>query len=149
VAAEVGHLELAYDYLRETAFLDLHDLNANTDSGLHLGSLAGAWLVAVAGFGGLRDHDETLSFAPRLPARITRLRFRLRYRGRRLCVDIRPDSARYWLLDGEPLDVLHHGEPITIAAGSPAAHALPEPPAPAPVAPPPGRPAGGGGPPPD
>jgi alpha,alpha-trehalose phosphorylase len=146
VAAEVGHLELAYDYLRETAFLDLHDLNGNTDSGLHLGSLAGAWLVAVAGFGGLRDHAETLSFAPRLPARITRLRFRLRYRGRRLCVDIRSDSARYWLLDGEPLDVLHHGKPITIAAGAPAAHAVPEPPAPAPVAPPPGRPAGGNGP---
>ena len=146
VAAEVGHLELAYDYLRETAFLDLHDLNSNTDSGLHLGSLAGAWLVAVAGFGGLRDHAETLAFAPRLPARITRLRFRLRYRGRRLAVDVRPDSVRYWLLDGEPLSVLHHGDPITITSGSPAAHAVPEPLAPAPVAPPPGRPAAGGGP---
>ena len=26
VAAEVGHLDLAYDYFRETAFVDLHDL---------------------------------------------------------------------------------------------------------------------------
>ena len=39
----------------------------NTADGLHLASLAGAWLVAVAGFGGLRDHGETLAFAPRLP----------------------------------------------------------------------------------
>jgi alpha,alpha-trehalose phosphorylase len=81
-AAEVGHLQLAYDYFRETALVDLHDLSGTTDEGLHIASLAGAWLVAVAGFGGLRDHGDTLEFAPRLPAPITKLRFRLLYRGR-------------------------------------------------------------------
>ncbi|HEX5798535.1 MAG TPA: glycosyl hydrolase family 65 protein, partial [Gaiellaceae bacterium] len=139
MAAEVGHLDLAYDYLRETALVDLQDLNANTDSGLHIGSLAGGWLVAVAGFGGLRDHGETLAFAPRLPAQLTRLRFRLRYRGRRLCIDIGRDGVRYELLEGEQLDVLHHGEPLTIGAGEPQALELPAPPTPAPVQPPRGR----------
>ena len=43
VAAEVGHLELAYDYFAEAALLDLHDLHQNTREGLHLASLAGAW----------------------------------------------------------------------------------------------------------
>jgi alpha,alpha-trehalose phosphorylase len=139
MAAEVGHLDLAYDYLRETALVDLQDLNANTDSGLHIGSLAGGWLVAVAGFGGLRDHGDTLAFAPRLPAQLTRLRFRLRYRGRRLCIDIGRDGVRYELLEGEQLDVLHHGEPLTIGAGEPQALELPAPPTPAPVQPPRGR----------
>ncbi|MDF2748961.1 MAG: Maltose phosphorylase [Gaiellaceae bacterium] len=139
MAAEVGHLDLAFDYLRETALVDLHDLNGNTDSGLHIGSLAGGWLVAVAGFGGLRDHGDTLAFAPRLPAQLTRLRFRLRYRGRRLCIDIGREGVRYALLEGEPLDVLHHGEPLTIGAGEPQALELPAPPTPAPVQPPRGR----------
>ena len=139
IAAEVGHLDLAYDYLRETALVDLQDLNGNTDSGLHIASLAGSWLVAVAGFGGLRDHGDTLSFAPRLPAQLTRLRFRLRYRGRRLCIDIGSDGVRYELLEGEPLDILHHGEPLTIRAGTPQALELPPPPTPAPVQPPWGR----------
>jgi alpha,alpha-trehalose phosphorylase len=139
MAAEVGHLDLAYDYLRETALVDLQDLNGNTDSGLHIGSMAGGWLVAVAGFGGLRDHGDTLAFAPRLPAQLTRLRFRLRYRGRRLCIDIGRDGVRYELLEGERLDVLHHGEPLTIGAGTPQALELPEPPTPAPVQPPRGR----------
>ena len=139
IAAEVGHLDLAYDYLRETALVDLQDLNGNTDSGLHIASLAGSWLVAVAGFGGLRDHGDTLSFAPRLPAQLTRLRFRLRYRGRRLCIDIGSDGVRYELLEGEPLDVLHHGEPLTIRAATPQALELPPPPTPAPVQPPWGR----------
>jgi alpha,alpha-trehalose phosphorylase len=139
VAAEVGHLHLAYDYFRETACIDLWDLAGNTADGLHLASLAGAWLVAVAGFGGLRDHGETLAFAPRLPAPLTRLRFRLLYRGRRLRVEVGPDHARYELLAGEQLELLHHGESVTLAPAAPRTLSypvLPEPPA---VAPPPGR----------
>ena len=55
VAAEVGHLELAYDYFGEAALMDLGDLEHNTRDGLHMASLAGSWIAAVAGFGGMRD----------------------------------------------------------------------------------------------
>ena len=139
VAAEVGHVELAYDYLGETAFIDLRDLAFNTRDGVHLAALAGSWLVAVAGFGGMRDQGETLAFAPRLPARLTRLSFRLVYRGRRLRVTVRPADATYELLDGEPVVLLHHGEQLTVHAGSPETRELP--PAPQHPAPeqPPGR----------
>jgi hypothetical protein len=118
VAAEIGHLDLAYDYFRETAFIDLHDLAGNTADGLHLGSLAGTWLAAVAGFGGMRDHGDTLSFEPRLPAPLSRVCFGLVYRGRHLRVDIRPGRAYYALLEGEPIELLHEGQPITLAPGS-------------------------------
>ena len=57
IAAEVGHLDLAYDYACEAALMDLHDLEHNTRDGLHIASLAGAWIALVAGFGGMRDHD--------------------------------------------------------------------------------------------
>ncbi len=67
VAAEVGHLELAYDYFAEAALLDLGDIHHNTRDGVHLASLAGAWIAAVCGFGGMRDHGGSLSFTPRLP----------------------------------------------------------------------------------
>ena len=139
VAAEVGHLELAYDYFRETALVDLRNLSGNTADGLHLASLAGAWLVAVAGFGGMRDHGKTLAFAPRLPAPLTRLRFRLLYRGRRLSVEVGPDRARYELLSGEPLELLHHGEAVTVTAGAPTTLGCPETPPRRPVGPPPSR----------
>jgi len=119
VAAEVGRLELAYDYFRETAFVDLHDADGNTADGLHLASLAGAWLVAVAGFGGLRDHGETLEFAPQLPPALSRLRFRLAYRGRRLRVDVQGGSAVYELLDGDALDVRHYGTALRLERGMP------------------------------
>ncbi len=139
VATEVGHLDLAYGYFRESAFVDLHDTAGNSADGLHLASLAGTWLVAVAGFGGLRDHGDTLSFAPRLAAPLTRLSFRLVYRGRRLRVDIRPDHVRYELLAGEPLELLHHGEWVILTSNSPQARACPATPQLPPVGPPPGR----------
>ena len=76
MAAEVGHLELAYDYFAEAALVDIADLKENTKDGLHIASLAGAWSAVVNGFGGMRDNEGRLSFAPRLPPALTRLSFR-------------------------------------------------------------------------
>jgi alpha,alpha-trehalose phosphorylase len=121
-------VELAYDYLAEAALMDLDDLEHNTRDGLHIASLAGAWIGAVAGLGGMRDHDGSLSFAPRLPEALDRLAFRLSFRGRRLLVEIRDAQALYELAEGAPLELLHHGEPMTLAPGPPLT--LPVPPAP-------------------
>jgi alpha,alpha-trehalose phosphorylase len=129
VAAEVGHLELAYDYFGEAALIDLDNLEHNTRDGLHIASLAGAWIVAVAGFGGMRDHDGSLTFAPRLPERLNRLAFRLCFRGRRLKVEVESDQARYSLLEGGPLELTHHGQTISVFARKPVTRAIPPPPA--------------------
>src|SRR4029079_18898316 len=40
IAAEVGHIELAYDYFGEAALIDLDDIAHNTRDGLHIASLA-------------------------------------------------------------------------------------------------------------
>jgi len=125
VAAEVGQLDLAYDYFGETAFIDLRDLAFNTKDGVHLAALAGAWLAAVAGFGGMRDHGDALAFSPRLPPKLSRLAFRLLYRGRRLRVEVRHDEAEYELVAGEPLEIHHHGEPVRIGAGATETRPLP------------------------
>src|ERR1019366_6357317 len=84
MAAEVGQLHLAHDYLAEAALMDLRGVEHNTSDGVHMGSRAGGWVAPVAGFGGMRAGTGTLSFSPRLPGGIAELRFRLRYRGRRL-----------------------------------------------------------------
>src|SRR5207302_8674234 len=120
VAAEVGHLDLAYDYFGEAALMDLADLEHNVRDGVHMASLAGAWIAAVAGFGGLRDHDGELSFGPRLPQALHRLTFRLVYRGRLLKVDVRHGGATYTLVEGEPMEVVHDGRRLRLAAGRPA-----------------------------
>jgi len=117
IAAEVGQMQLAYDYLGEAALMDLHDLEHNVRDGVHIASLAGSWMVLVMGFGGMRTYEKTLCFAPRLPHQITRLAFRLLFRGCSLHVEVKATKATYRLLDGASLRIKHYGEDITLSAG--------------------------------
>jgi alpha,alpha-trehalose phosphorylase len=140
MAAEVGCLDLAYAYACEAAFLDLHDLHHNVRDGLHMASLAGAWTALVAGFGGMRDHDGMLVFAPRLPDPVTRLSFTIRHRGHRLRVTTDGHEATYTLFDHDSeIRLRHHGTEYTLRSGEPlTAPVPPAPPAPK-VSQPPGR----------
>ncbi|SCF14113.1 alpha,alpha-trehalose phosphorylase [Micromonospora matsumotoense] len=129
LAAEVGHPELAHSYLREAALMDLHDLNENTRDGVHMASLAGAWIALVAGFGGLRDHDGELSFAPRLSSGLSRLEFSLQWRSMRLRVDVRPHQTTYSLRNGGPdtaVELRHHGETVRVTAAAPVTVPVPQ-----------------------
>jgi alpha,alpha-trehalose phosphorylase len=138
MAAEVGHLELAYDYFAEAALVDIADLNQNTKDGLHIASLAGAWSAVVNGFGGMRDYEGRLSFSPRLPPALTRLSFRLAYCGRGLRVEVRDGAATYTLSDGDALEITHHGDRVVLEPDQPIELRIP----PAPNRPEPRQPPG-------
>ncbi|MEV7200709.1 glycoside hydrolase family 65 protein [Streptomyces griseoluteus] len=128
IAAQAGHLRLAYAYTTEAALMDLHDLEHNTRDGLHIASLAGTWMALVAGFGGMRralTGPAGMSFAPRLPERLRKLAFHLQFRGRRLRVEISGDKATYTLLEGPPLIIEHHGETVMLEADEPAVRTVP------------------------
>jgi alpha,alpha-trehalose phosphorylase len=138
IAAEVGHLSLAFDYLGEAALMDLKDLEHNTSDGVHIASLAGAWVAIVGGFAGLRYWGGHVSFAPRLPEGLNRLAFSLLLRGQRLRVEITPASARYLLAEGKPIEISHHGRALTVEAGKPERRRIPQ----APMLPEPSQPPG-------
>ena len=126
IGAEVGYLDLAYAYYREAALMDLDDLEHNVRSGLHIASLAGAWIAAVAGFGGMRDDAGRLSFRPRLPDAITRLRFRLCFRGSILAVEVGRAHATYRLLSGPPIDLHHYESELHVTREGPASQPIPD-----------------------
>jgi alpha,alpha-trehalose phosphorylase len=141
IAAEVGHLELAHDYLSEAAMMDLHDLEHNTRDGVHVASLAGSWLALVCGFGGLRDHGGQLTFAPRLPAAIESLNFAIRWRQCKVRVAITQTHAAYSMQDGRDTEIQlkHHEQPFTITTAAPVTLPIPTSP---PRPPRPSQPAG-------
>ncbi|MCK9250150.1 MAG: family 65 glycosyl hydrolase [Solirubrobacteraceae bacterium] len=135
VAAEIGHVDLAYDYLAEGAFTDLHDLKGNAGDGLHLASLGGTIGAVMFGFGGLRDHGGRLSFRPRLPGGLDRIAFPLRWRGHRIGVEIRREGVTYTLtpraghVDDDPerplvVELDHEGEPVELTAATPVVRPL-------------------------
>jgi alpha,alpha-trehalose phosphorylase len=142
MAAEVGFLELAHDYLGEAALMDLHDLHQNARDGVHVASLAGSWIALVAGLGGMRDFNGQLSFAPRLPSRINNLEFSLLWRGLRLRVNVNAEEVTYSLRNGggsARLTLVHHGKEIEVTQVRPVTMPIP---LAMPVGPAPTQPAG-------
>jgi alpha,alpha-trehalose phosphorylase len=115
IAAETGHLDLAWQYLEETALVDLHNLAHNTSDGLHLAASAGTWLGLVCGFGGFRDYYDIPYFAPRLPKNLSRLAFNLRLGESTLRVDVTQTEATYTLPRGTSVEFTHFGEQHLVA----------------------------------
>ena len=138
VAARVGHLDLAYDYLAEAALVDLNNLAGNTDHGMHIASMAGSWAAITTGLGGMTCDATGLAFAPVLPSALSRVSFGLRYQGRQLRVTITQEDAEYRLVSGPPMRLRHYDEPIALAE-EPQVRKLPAPPFVDPVEQPYGR----------
>jgi alpha,alpha-trehalose phosphorylase len=119
LAAETGCTQLAYDYLAEAALMDIDDLERNTSDGLHLASLAGAWIALVAGFGGMRHTAKGLAFAPRLPVGWTRMSFGLVLGEDTLRVEVHPDKVVYTYGGNAPFELFHAGDLVRLEPGSP------------------------------
>jgi alpha,alpha-trehalose phosphorylase len=119
VAAEVGYRDLALEYFHAGLFVDLADLHGNAADGVHVASTGGVWNALVYGFGGMRDHNGTLTFDPRLPVDWPRLTFRLQARDSRLLVELDHDRISFTLRDGSPAEISVRGERITVSGDAP------------------------------
>jgi alpha,alpha-trehalose phosphorylase len=140
LAAETGHLELAYDYLGEAALMDLDDLEHNSRDGLHIASLAGTWIAVVCGFCGLRDQDGMLRFSPRLPERLDRICTRLAFRGSRMMIEVTGQGTEYTLISGDPIRLRHFDQEVELGPDGLEFDPAPPPePPPEPVSQPPHR----------
>ncbi|MCE5344596.1 MAG: family 65 glycosyl hydrolase [Eubacteriales bacterium] len=115
LAAELNKPEEALSFFGFATRLDLDNYNRNTSEGLHLSSVAAAWMTIVEGFGGVRFGEGMLSLAPWLPVGWKRLRFTLCVRETLLhvTVDAQATSLR---CEGAPLTVKAYGREITIGA---------------------------------
>lgn len=138
--AQAQHPDLALRYLRETALVDLRDLQQDSVKGLHLAAVAGAWLALVAGLGGLREDHADLEIAPLLPTGLSRIRYHVTWRGTLLRVET--DRA------GTTLSLPHGGDPVTVLVDGVRTHVASEAPVhrplrhPEPLLPEPTQPAG-------
>lgn len=105
VAADLGDEDKAVELYQRSARLDLDNYNNDTDDGLHITSMTGAWLDIVQGFAGMRIRDGRLHYAPFLPKNWTAYQFNQVFRGRTIQVRVDADGTHLQLLSGEPLKV--------------------------------------------
>ena len=78
-AAELGYTKEALDFFGFATRMDLDDYNRNTNEGLHLTSIAAAWVNIVYGFGGLRSDGKVLKLSPFCPNQWESYQFRIQY----------------------------------------------------------------------
>lgn len=114
LAAELGKKEEAYEFFKYMARLDLDNYNKNTDQGLHVTSMSGAWLNMVYGFGGLRTDGDVLIFKPSIPDNWNSFSFRLQYRGSLLQVNVNREEAEYRILSGPGMVIKVYDREYTV-----------------------------------
>ncbi|RKX81389.1 MAG: glycoside hydrolase family 65 protein [Spirochaetes bacterium] len=117
MGSELGYLDLAEEYLKQTALIDLEDLNGNVKDGVHTASMAGSWMSVVYGFAGMRDSGGSLCFSPRLPSGLDEISFKINYSGSLLYIEITKDRVVYKLLEGEKLSFTNYYDKIDLDFG--------------------------------
>jgi alpha,alpha-trehalose phosphorylase len=115
LASEIGRHQDAYRYFRHSAFMDMNDFKNNTAGGVHSACLGGTWMAVIHGFAGMRDEEKSLKFDPVLPLAWQGYRFKLRYRGRLIGVDVRRHGVQYELLSGPGLEFLSGAQEIRLS----------------------------------
>jgi trehalose/maltose hydrolase-like predicted phosphorylase len=113
VAARLGRSEMALRYFQQTAAIDLADTHVAIDGGVHIAALGGIWMTAVLGFAGLPLRSDGVALDPQLPANWRSFRFGLRWRSRRLRIDIVQGGqlVEATLEAGEPMTLVVSGQP--------------------------------------
>ena len=106
IASEIDNLEKAYELYSRTARLDLDNYNNDTEDGLHITSMSGAWLAIVQGFAGMRTYNGKLSFSPKLPKGWIGYSFNINYRENNIRISVTQDNIKIENLSGESFEVI-------------------------------------------
>ncbi len=110
IAAEIGKYKEAYELFRFATRLDLDNYNRNTNEGLHMTSIAAAWMNIVYGFGGMRSDGEQLSIEPSIPVAWDSYQFSIVYRGVLMEVRITKDTVSLLAKEGGSATVSVYGK---------------------------------------
>jgi len=93
IAAELGLLDKAEHYIRQSLGMDLYDEMGNAAHGAHMAAHGMNWSAIIRGYGGARPRGDRFLIQPRLPKAWTRLAFNLKWRGADFAVDITPGNV--------------------------------------------------------
>ena len=115
LAAELGRMQEAFEFFRFATRIDLDNYNRNTDEGIHMTSIAAAWMNIVYGFAGMRSDGEVLSFKPSIPPHWRGYRFQVLYRGALIRLDVSRENAAIRVVEGPAVRIRFCGQEKEIA----------------------------------
>ncbi len=114
IACEIDNLDKAYELYSRTARLDLDNYNNDTEDGLHITSMSGAWLSIVQGFAGMKTFNQKLSFNPKLPKNWNGYSFNINYREHILNIEVNKRIIKIINLSDKSLNAIIYGQEYSI-----------------------------------
>ena len=113
LANQIKKYNEAYKFFKFATRLDLDDYNNNTREGIHMTSIAAAWMNIVYGFAGLRSDREVLSISPTLPRKWKSYSFKLKLPNSLLLIE-RNKNGLVIKNEGESVKMRVYGRLYTI-----------------------------------
>ncbi|MFU1857161.1 family 65 glycosyl hydrolase domain-containing protein [Sphingobacterium sp. NGMCC 1.201703] len=118
LAAKLGKTDKAYEFYLRTSRLDLDDYNNDTEDGLHITSMAGTWMTIVEGFAGMRVKEGKLYLNPMLPKEWKGYKFRVRFRGAILLIEVNGNGYTVDNISDTSVDIATTTDIFVLAGGS-------------------------------
>jgi len=115
VAARLGDMTLARQYLKQAAEIDLGNAMGNAAGGVHAAALGALWQAIVFGTGGFSGTPDALTFLPRLLPGWRRVSFPLRWRDHRVQVTVEQEMFQVSVAGADSLTVRITGLPELVA----------------------------------
>jgi maltose phosphorylase len=95
--------------------MDLDNYNRNTHEGLHITSLAAAWMNIIYGFGGMRSDGGRLSFAPSIPKAWEGYAFRINYQNNIIFIDVNKETVSFRVMKEAPISIDVYGKTMQLS----------------------------------
>lgn len=114
LASQIKRHEEAYHLFEFATRLDLDNYNRNTNEGLHIPSIAAAWMNIIYGFGGMRSDRDRLSFSPSVPKAWDGYSFRIVYRGEVLLAEVEKTQVSFRVTSGAQMNILVYDSPVSV-----------------------------------
>ena len=90
--------------------VDIDDYNRNTHQGLHVTSMAAAWMNVIYGFGGMRSDGDVISFNPNIPKKWNSYSFTITILDSILKVEVKNKKVFFRIVDGNDLNLEIYGQ---------------------------------------
>lgn len=93
IAAKVGLKEEAFDFFKDSLFIDIDNKNKSISGGtfiggIHTAACGAAWQIIVKGFAGMEVLSDGILFKPHIPKRWESFTFKIKYMGQKFRVKI-------------------------------------------------------------
>jgi len=118
-SADNGRMLSAYNYLIETAYIDVYDIHKCGWQGVHSGCLVGAWYAVFRGIAGIVCREKHIEINPHMMPWWDKIEFSFVYHGAKL--DVLMQDGEYTLTsDSEnDIEVIFNGKTVLVNRDKP------------------------------